>query len=150
MGGTKSPILACLAVDLWNWCLEHQIHTEDQYIPGVLNVRADRESRVMSDPHDWKLDPKVFAELNQLWGPLEVDLFALRLTAQLPRFYSWRPDPHAEATDAFLQDWTLVQGFAFPPFALIGRCLRKLLDQGVSRLVLVAPVWKSQPWFRYC
>ena len=40
-----------------------------------------------------------------------------------------------------------IQGFAFPPFALIGRCLRKLLDQGVSRLVLVAPVWKFQPWY---
>ena len=33
MGGTKSPILARLAVDLWNWCLEHQIHIEAQYIP---------------------------------------------------------------------------------------------------------------------
>ena len=31
--------------------------------------------------------------INQLWGPLEVDLFASRLTTQLPRFYSLRPDP---------------------------------------------------------
>ena len=38
MGGTKSPILARLAVDLWNWCLDHQIHIEAHYIPGVLNV----------------------------------------------------------------------------------------------------------------
>ena len=34
-------------------------------------------------------------------GPLEVDLFASRLTTQLPRFYSWRPDPQSEAVDAF-------------------------------------------------
>lgn len=35
-------------------------------------------------------------------GPLEVDLFASHLSRQLPRFYSWRPDPEAEATDAGL------------------------------------------------
>ena len=37
--------------------------------------------------------------------------------------------------------------YAFPPFALVGRCLRQLLDQNVSHLVLVAPVWQSQPWY---
>ena len=120
-GGTKSPALARLAIDLWEWCLQHKILIEAQYLPGVLNVRADRESRVMKDLHDWKLDPLVFAELNHLWGPLDVDLFASRLSAQLPRFYSWRTDPQAEAIDAFSQDWRSIRGYAFPPFALIGR-----------------------------
>ena len=147
MGGTKSPVLARLATDLWEWCLQQKIQVEAQYLPGVLNIRADRESRVMLDLHDWKLDPLVFAELNQLWGPLEVDLFASRLSTQLPRFYSWRPDPQAEAVDAFSQDWSSVKGYAFPPFALIGRCLKKILDHQVSFLVLVAPVWQAQPWY---
>ena len=84
--------------------------------------------------------------INQLWGSVDVDLFASRLTVQVPRFYSWRPDPQAETTDAFAQDWAMVKGYAFPPFALIGRCLRKLLDQRVPCLVLIAPVWKSQSW----
>jgi len=39
-------------------------------------------------------------------GPLEVDLFASCLTKQLPQFYSWRADPEAAATDAFMQDWS--------------------------------------------
>ena len=80
-------------------------------------------------------------------GPLEVDLFASRLSTQLPWFYSWRPDPQSEAVDEFSQDWSKVRGYAFPPFALVGRCLRQLLDQNVSHLVLVAPVWQSQPWY---
>ena len=147
MGGTKSPVLARLAIDLWEWCLQQKIHVKAQYLPGVLNIRADRESRVMLDLHDWKLDPLVLAELNQLWGPLEVDLFASRLSTKLPRFYSWRPDPQAEAVDAFSQDWSSVKGYAFPPFALIGRCLKQILDQQVSFLVLVAPVWQAQPWY---
>jgi len=45
-------------------------------------------------------------------GPLEIDLFASRLTKQLPRFYSWRPDLEAENTDVFTQDWSKVRSFA--------------------------------------
>ena len=80
-------------------------------------------------------------------GPLEVDLFASRLSTQLPWFYSWRPDPQSEAVDEFFQDWSKVRGYAFPPFALVGRCLRQLLNQNVSHLVLVKPVWQSEPWY---
>ena len=147
MGGTKSPVLARLALDLWEWCLHHNILIEAQYLPGVLNIRADRESRVFLDHHDWNLNPLLFTELNLIWGLLEVDLFASRLSTQLPRFYSWRPDPQSEAVDAFSQDWSKVRGYAFPPFALVGQCLRQLLDQNASHLVLVAPVWQSQPWY---
>lgn len=76
MGGRKSPVLARLALDLWEWCLHHNILIEAQYFPGVQNIRADRQSRVFLDHHDWKLDPLLFTELNRVWGPLEVDLFA--------------------------------------------------------------------------
>ena len=40
-GGIKSPVLACLALDLWEWCLQHNILIEAQYLPGVLNIRAN-------------------------------------------------------------------------------------------------------------
>ena len=73
MGGTKSPVLAQLAIDLWQWCLNHNL---------VLNVRADRESRTLLDHNDWHLSPVVFNRINQTWGPLELDLFASRLSAQ--------------------------------------------------------------------
>ena len=49
MGGTKSPVLACLALDLWEWCLYHHILIEARYLPGVLNIRADQGSRVFLD-----------------------------------------------------------------------------------------------------
>ena len=48
-------------------------------------------------------------------GPLEVDLFASRLTRQLPRFYSWRPDSEAEAMDAFMQGLVSMRGVCQPP-----------------------------------
>ena len=48
--------------------------------------------------------------------------------------------------DAFLLDWKGLKGYAFPPFCLIGRCLVKVRKEGAT-IVLVAPVWPSQPWY---
>ena len=45
--------------------------------------RTDRESRVFLDSSDWKLHPGVFNRLHQKWGPLNIDLFASRLSYQL-------------------------------------------------------------------
>ena len=116
-------------------------------LTGSSKYSGRPEIQSILDQHDWKLEPLIFAELNQAWVPLQIDLFATRLSTQLPRFFSWRPDPLSEAVDAFSQDWGIVRGYAFPPFALVGRCLRKLLDENVPHLVLVAPVWQSQPWY---
>jgi len=96
-GGTKSPVLARLASELWEWCLHHNILIKAQYLPVVQNICADQESRPFLDHHNWKLDPLLFPELNQVWGPLEVDLFASQLSTQLPRFYSWMLFPRTGA-----------------------------------------------------
>ena len=50
-------------------------------------------------------------------------------------------------TEKKKRNWNSIKGYAFPPFALIGRCLEKILDQQVTFLVLVAPVWQAQPWY---
>ena len=147
MGGTHSQNLSNLAIDLWEWCFQHQLVVSAQHLPGHLNVRADQESREINDSSDWKLNPTVFQALSKMWGPFQVDLFASRLTHQLPIFASWKPDPLAAYIDAFSVDWGKIQGYAFPPFALIGRCLRQLQVQEVDHLVLVAPVWPTQSWY---
>ena len=147
MGGTHSLLLPQLAKDLWDWCLSHNVLIKAQYLPGVQNVHADRESRVFLDSSDWKLDMKIFNKLYQKWGPLNIDLFASRLTFQLDQYVSWRPDPLAVHTDAFTLNWATFKGYAFPPFALIGRCLQQVKSQRVEHLVLVAPVWPAQTWY---
>ena len=87
--------------------------------------------------------------INHLVGPLSTDLFASRLSSQLPVFVSWRPDPLAAATDAFTQDWNTLPEklYANPPWGLIGRVLSLVHTQGVQELMLVAPVWKVQAWY---
>ena len=66
-------------------------------------------------------------------GPLFSGLvcqFATCLNHQLPRYVSWRPDPFAMAMDTFSLSWQGLQGFAFLPFALLGKCLQKIREKG--------------------
>ena len=65
-------------------------------------------------------------------------------SARCQCYFSWHPDPPAEATDAFLQVWTHIKGYANPPWNLAGRILTQMLTQQAT-IALVAPVWKSQP-----
>ena len=146
MGGTVSPDLNRCTKSLWTWCLERNISLRASHLAGSLNTRADEESRIMKDRSDWMLCPIIFQEINLRFGPLQIDLFASRLTSQLPNYASWRPDPFASATDAFTMDWSIAVGYANPPWNLIGRVLSQARQQEAT-LVLVAPVWRAQPWY---
>lgn len=147
MGGTKSPILTNIAKDLWEYCLERKITLTAEHLPGSLNQTADWESRNVSTMsiNSWRLNPKIFAQINSLWGPLEMDLFADRLNAQLEKYMSWKPDPFAMGTDAFLAHWGGMKAYAFPPFCLIQRCIAKVQKER-GELVIVTPAWQTQPY----
>lgn len=146
MGGTKSQLLTSQVKDLWAWCLQRQISVTAQHLPGLDNVTADYLSRHLTDRTDWMLDPSIFQCLETIWGPLQVDLFATRFTRQLHRFYSWRPDPEAEATDALVQSWSNIRGYAHPPWCLISRVLLKVRSDKATT-VLITPLWHTQAWF---
>ena len=89
------------AKELWMWALNKDIILSAQHIPGVSNTIADMESRTVHDMSDRMLCPRTFQTITEAFGPLDVDLFASRLTHQVPRFFSWGPDSLAEAVDAF-------------------------------------------------
>ena len=111
-----------------------------------MNSTADGESRTLQSSGEWMLERSICHRVMQALGPCSVDLFATRLNNQLERYVSWRPDPFAIATDTFTIPWQEEVGYAFPPFALIGRCLQKVRQEGCV-LVLVTPVWDTQPWY---
>ena len=142
-GGTRSPSLTLLTLELWNWCLQRNILITAEHLPGVSNVLADRESRTFIDSSDWKLQPEIIQYFPK---DREIDLFATRLTNQLKSYVSWRPGPHAVATDAVSIDWSQIKGYAFPPFNLIPRTLLKVINDNAN-IVLVAPVWRTQHWW---
>ena len=145
-GGTHSHQLNSIAVQLWKWCLDRQISLTVEHLPGKNNQAADEESRAVRDRCDWMIHLELFPRIHQEMGPLDVDLFASHLTYQLPRFYSWRPDPLAEATDAFTQDWSQFHGYANPPWCLLLQTLSKI-QREKAKVLLIAPVWRTQPWY---
>ena len=84
------------------------------YLPGKLNIVADRESRSSLDSSDWKLDPDIFRRIASLW-PVKIDFFSNEWNAQLPEYVAWKPQPGAWGLDAFLINWQDKEGYFFPP-----------------------------------
>jgi len=147
MGGPTLSPLCHLALEIWEWCQARSITPHAEYLPGEDNSTADWESRHHVDSSDWQLLPSVFQSLNSLLGPFNIDLFASRTNAQLPLYYSWKPDPTAKAVDAFSVPWEPDQPYLFPPFNLIGRALSKIQAEAVKYACLIAPAWPGQIWY---
>ncbi|XP_064479183.1 uncharacterized protein LOC135392398 [Ornithodoros turicata] len=146
MGSTRSSSLNKVALQLWSWCLKRGLTVRAQHIPGRLNAVADRASRVHFDNSSWKLHVPTFRKIDSLWDPIKMDLFADLSNHEVPHYFSWKPDPGAAGVDTFTQIWSGPGLYAFPPFNLVNRCLRKMCESG-GDLILVAPTWPSQPWY---
>ena len=145
-GRHKITLSSQLTNNLWSWALGRGITLSAEHLPGIQNVIADRESCSMRSTAEWEILDTVLQKVFNQMGNCKVDLFADRLNHKLPQYVSWRPDPYAMATDAFRIGWTEVQGYAFPPFYIIGRCLRKIIEEE-AQILMILPVWPSQPWF---
>jgi len=145
-GGTRSQSLYALARDILLWCRTHNIRLQCRYVPGSLNVRADRLSRpgqVISA--EWSLHPRVTTALWHLWGRPHVDLFATRDNFKLPTFVSPLPDELAWAVDAFAVSWEGLRAYAYPPTPLLPRVLAKLRQES-AEVTLIAPWLPRRAW----
>lgn len=146
-GGTHSVALLQGAFQLLVWCHQHGIQLRARHIPGRLNVIADVLSRSHQViPTEWRLHPDVVLKIFQLWGTPQLDLFATRYNAQLPRFVSPVPDSKAHAVDALSIQWTGMWAYAYPPPPLLTKVLTKVMEDG-AELTLIAPLWSAQPWY---
>ena len=113
-GGTQNKMMFELAKEIWSYLLTYNIMITVEYLPSKLNVVADWESRNCRDSSEWKLSPRVFTLIWQKWGTPDVDLFASRLSHQVPGYMAWKPDPGSRATDALKQNWKNLFPYAFP------------------------------------
>ena len=111
---------------IWNWCISNKIWINAAHIPGRENVVANHESRRVNLDAEWKLDSSLLqTALSELECSPTIDLFASRLSAQLPRYVSVRPDPIAVEIDAFSLCWKDKTFNAFTPFSILRRCFRR-------------------------
>ena len=147
MGGSKSSECEVMAKSIWNFCEENEIWIKATYIPGKENIEADFMSRNFTDNTEWTLNPHIFDIICETWGTPEVDMFASRVNHKVDTYVSWGKDPLAIDNDAFTVDWERWELiYAFPPFSLISKCIRKI-RKSKATVILVVPEWPGQVWF---
>ncbi|KYM98797.1 hypothetical protein ALC62_10486 [Cyphomyrmex costatus] len=145
-GSVQYPLLSDIARDIWQWCEKRNIHIFASYIASIDNVIADSESRIVCPDTEWSLSTQAFDLIEASFGPFEIDLFASLINTKAETYVSWFPDPGSWAVDAFSLSWHTFYFYAFPPFILLPRVLRKICDDEATG-ILVIPWWPSQPWF---
>lgn len=145
MGGIKYPHLNNLTRTIWQWCEARGIWIFASYVNTKEN-RADVASRIVNPDTEWTLSNRAFQNVVQYFGLPDIDLFASRDNAKCRKFVSWKQDPDAEYVDAFTLNWQSYNFYAFPPFSLILKCLRKIIDDKANG-IFVYPYWPSQAWF---
>lgn len=146
MGGIRFPGLSKLAADIWSWCEERRLWVFATYIPSRDNTEADMASRVEKIDIEWVLSPTAFNTITRQFGYPDIDLFASSRNTKCEAFCSWHKDPHAVCIDAFSLDWGSLHFYAFPPFSLILKTLKKIQNDQACGVVVV-PDWCAQPWY---
>jgi len=146
MGGTRHKTLSQISREFWQYCESKKLWILATYISSKENYVADRESRVQNFEHEWELNDSYFNLVIEHFGYPEVDLFASNINTKCNKFVSWRPCPGAMAVDAFTISWSKIKFYAFPPFIVIARVIKKIIDDNAHG-ILVVPQWPSQPWF---
>jgi hypothetical protein len=147
MGG-REPHLSRVTENIHTFCLERKIFLTAEYLPGVENSIADSLSRVEANWAEAQLHPHLFDLIERRWGPHTLDCFAAQTNKQCTRYVSFRLDTHTMYTDFLSRPASAKENlWAFPPFALLGRLMRKIEEEEIANVSLLIPVWPAQPWW---
>lgn len=146
MGSVQYPHLYQISKDIWKWCEMHKLYIFASYINTKDNTVADSLSRKKFQDTEWELADYAFQKILLNFGDFDIDLFASRCNAKCKKYITWKRDPDALAVDAFTVSWKNIFFYAFPPFILILKVLRKIISDKAEG-VLVVPYWPTQPWF---
>jgi len=142
---SRSPVLMRELRSLWAILARHDIALHPTYIASAQNVIADEASR-MAAARDYCIKRSTFVHIQRLWGACTVDAFASAATAQLPRFWSRSPQPSAEATDAFAQEWRGERLWVHPPPSLLPTVVQQL-EHTRAVAYVCAPRWPGAQWY---
>lgn len=138
-----------LVWNLWRFLAARNLFLQAVHLKGILNVLADKLSRLKGDPTGWMIRPSIFAQIQLTMKPT-LDLFASETSHQLARFCSRSTSPKSIGNG-----WTWVAAAAdpkellwiFPPFNLLLEVLHQLSTLTQMRALLIFPDWKAAPWW---
>ena len=140
---TNADLKGNLGVSTWaedpDYCLTF---TRESQLQGRLGISAQEIFlRMETMPSNFQQNmPNIGEETRN--RPV-----CFKLSNQLPSYYSWKSDPSSLGTDALQQKWYHKSLYAFPPFALIHKVLKKVEEEKVSPLIIVTPTWQTQSWY---
>lgn len=146
MGGIQFPHLTNISKQIWQWCESQGLFVLASYIKSKDNSVADAESRRNHPDIEWEIANHAFELLTNNFGKPDIDLFASRINKKCEKYMSWHRDPDAQAIDSFTVPWSKYFFYAFPPFSIILKTLRKIIADKARGIVIV-PMWPTQPWF---
>lgn len=146
MGGIQFEHLNDITKLIWQWCEARKIIIFASYIKSKDNFEADAESRKLEPETEYELSDYAFNLIVKKFGHPEIDLFASQSNKKCERYFSWKRDPGSEQIDAFTVSWSDLNFYAFPPFSIILKMLRKIEREKAEGLV-VLPNWPGQPWY---
>ena len=58
---------------MWYSCTKNQLWVSAALILGTINIEADKQSRVLEDAPDWKLNPALFQKIVEKFGKPDID-----------------------------------------------------------------------------
>ena len=147
MGG-REPHLTRVTEEVHSFCMARNIFLTAEYLPGEENTLADTLSRVTSNMSESQLAISLFRLVDKEWGPHMLDCFASATNTQCKHYVSLRLDTLTSYTDFFSRTVSLPHPnmWAFPPFAVAAKLLRKIESERLTMTVLL-PVWPAQPWW---
>ena len=79
------------------------------------------------------------------WHQATVDLFATMFNNKLPQLVS--PDQQHWVVDVLSLPWCLSDTYTFPPVAILGKVVGKLLNSPCNRIILIPTDWPNMLWF---
>lgn len=137
--------LSQIALSVWELALQLDIQLlPAEWIDTKSNFVADDMSRAMQHT-EWSTTPSALLRIQQYFGiSLSYDRFASQDNHVLEPYDSLR-----EGRDAFRAgrlSWTTHKNYVCCPFALLPRVLG-LLEDYQAHAVVIAPLWKSAPFF---
>ncbi len=87
-GGSRSRTLDRLSHRLLLWSQDKFLSLRAVHVPGILNLAADFLSRQELRPGEWVLNRHTVAQIWDLFGEAEVDLFASQESSRCPLWFS--------------------------------------------------------------
>ena len=148
LGTSRSLSLLRVSEKIFQLAQERKVQLSASHIPGKINAWADALSRQATASVAWILKDSVFQELVQRFGLPEIDLFASAGDHKVQNFISRTVRTPAGGPDALSEDWnrwTSIYLFPPPNTSLMLQIIQHLRSYR-GRVLLIAPLWKVQPW----